>query len=77
MVRSTYCFCRGLGFSTQHPHGGLQPSLTWVPGNRVSSSGLHRNQARSSPKYTEQILASHIPANPGSSGGHGVSNTLQ
>lgn len=28
MVKSTSCSSRGLGFSSQHPHGGSQASVT-------------------------------------------------
>jgi hypothetical protein len=30
--------CRGLELNSQHPHGGLHPSLTPVPGNLTASS---------------------------------------
>ena len=31
MVKCTYCSCKGLGFNSQHPHGGSQLSVTLVP----------------------------------------------
>ena len=35
----------GLGFGSQHPHGGSQPSLSPVPGNPILSSDLLGYQA--------------------------------
>ena len=33
VVKSTGCSFRGLGFTSQHPHGSLQLSVTPVPGD--------------------------------------------
>lgn len=38
------CSCRRCSFSSQHSHGGLQPSLTSVPGVLTLSSDLFRYQ---------------------------------
>ena len=38
--KSTGYSCRGLGFSSWHPHGGSQPFVTPVPGDPTLSSGL-------------------------------------
>lgn len=37
VVKSTGCSCRGLGFDSQHPHDGLQPSVTQLPGYPAQS----------------------------------------
>lgn len=42
MVKST---CRGSRFRYQHLYGGLQPSISLVPGDLISSSSLRRHQA--------------------------------
>ena len=39
VIKSTSCSCRQPGFNSQHPYGGLQPSLTPVLADPVSSSG--------------------------------------
>jgi hypothetical protein len=39
-VKSTYCSCRGLRFSPQHPEDSLQWPLTPVPRDLISSSDL-------------------------------------
>lgn len=44
-VKCTGCPPRGPGFNSWHPHGGSQPSVTIAPGDQMSSSGLHGNQA--------------------------------
>ena len=31
VVKSAYCSCRGPRLSSQHPHGGSQPSISTVP----------------------------------------------
>lgn len=46
-VKSTSRFCRGLGFNSQNSHDGLQPSVTLVPRDPTSFSGLHGHQAGS------------------------------
>lgn len=33
VVNSDCCSCKGLGFHSQHPHGGLQPFVSPVSGN--------------------------------------------
>jgi hypothetical protein len=33
------------GLSSQHPHGGSQPSVAPVPEHPIASSDLHRHQA--------------------------------
>ena len=43
-VKSTSCSSRGPWFASQHPHCGLEPSVTLVPEDPVFS-GLHREQA--------------------------------
>lgn len=44
-VRSTRCPSTGPLFSSQHPRGSSQPSVSPVPGDLSASSGLHRHQA--------------------------------
>jgi hypothetical protein len=39
-VKFTSCSFRGLGFSSQHPHGSSQPSETPFPGDLTPSFGL-------------------------------------
>lgn len=43
-VVRTNCSFRGHGFDSQHPHDGLPPSVTLVPGNSntVGSRHIHR-----------------------------------
>ena len=44
MVKSAWCFCRGLEFSPQAPVlGGSQPPVTPTPRNPAPSSVLHRH----------------------------------
>lgn len=38
--QSDYCFCESPRFCSQHPHDGLQPLLTPMPGCLMPSSGL-------------------------------------
>ena len=45
VVKGTCYSYKGLGFSSQHPHGGLQPPITLLPGDLTLSSDLCRNQA--------------------------------
>lgn len=33
--KNTYCLCTGPGFSSEHPHGGLEPFVTRVPGDHM------------------------------------------
>ena len=37
VIKSPCCFCRGPGFSSQHPHGNSQFSVTTVPGDLIPS----------------------------------------
>lgn len=43
--RSTCWSCRGLMFSSKHPHDNLQPLITSAVGDLVSSSDAFQNQA--------------------------------
>ena len=40
------CSSRGPSFSSQHPQGSSQPSVTWAIGNPTPSSGLCGHQAQ-------------------------------
>lgn len=43
LERSTLVKNRGLGFQCQHPHGGLQPTVTLAPRDLVPCSSLLRH----------------------------------
>jgi hypothetical protein len=43
VVKSTGCFSRRPGFSSQLPHSCSQPSITPISGDLMASSGLHRH----------------------------------
>lgn len=45
-VKDAGCSSSGPGFSSQHPHSGLQPSVTSIPGDPKPSSDLLVRQAR-------------------------------
>lgn len=47
-------------FDFQYPHGGLQPSVTVVPGDSISSSGFLRHQAHI---WCTDICATHTHKN--------------
>lgn len=34
--KNTYCLCRGPEFSSEHPHGGLEPFVTPVPRDHMA-----------------------------------------
>jgi hypothetical protein len=40
VVKNTGCSSKGSEFDSQHPYSGSQPSVTPVPGDLMSSSGL-------------------------------------
>lgn len=44
MVKRTSCSSIGPGFDSQHSHGSSQPSITPIPGNPMTCSGLYRHQ---------------------------------
>ena len=56
VIKNTGCSCRGPRFSSQHPHGGSQPSVTPAPGNLMPSSGLswHPPTHTETPTYTHK-----------------------
>lgn len=58
MGKSTSCSCNGLGFSSQHPSGDLQPSLTPVKGDLMPSTDLFGHQANTC--YTHRQNTIHL-----------------
>lgn len=40
VLKNAVCSCRGPGFNSQHADGSSQPSVTLVPGDLISFSGL-------------------------------------
>ena len=61
VVKRTGCACRGPRFSPQHPHVGSQPSITPVPGDLVTFSGLegHHTQRSTYTYNADKALNSH------------------
>lgn len=41
-LKSPSCSCIGVQFGSQHSHVGLQPPVTSIPGDLMSSSDLHK-----------------------------------
>jgi hypothetical protein len=52
VVKSAGCSSRGPGFSSQHPHEDLQPSVTSAPGDLVPS-GLQTLNVQSTQTYMQ------------------------